>query len=87
MTAAEPTPSGHRVVLVTKPDCHLCTAARLTVGRVSADLGVAWREESTADDPALAERFADEVPVVLVDGIQRDFWVIDEERLRRLLRG
>jgi hypothetical protein len=27
-----------------------------------------------------------EIPVVLVDGIQRDFWKIDEARLERVLR-
>ncbi len=75
-----------RVLLVTKPDCHLCSAARETVARVSADLGVAWQEVSIAADRRLAEQFAEEVPVVLVDGVQRDFWVIDEGRLRRLLQ-
>jgi hypothetical protein len=34
----------------------------------------------------LRERFAEEIPVVLVDGVQRDFWKIDEVRLDRTLR-
>lgn len=73
------------LVLVTRPDCHLCHAARETVGRVSAELGVVWREESIADHAELLERFSEEVPVLLLDGVQRDFWTIDEARLRRLL--
>jgi hypothetical protein len=36
--------------------------------------------------PELRERYAEEIPVVLVDGIQRDFWKIDETRLDRDLR-
>ena len=33
------------------------------------------------DDAGLRERYAEEIPVVLVDGVQRDFWKIDEVRL------
>lgn len=73
------------LVLVTRPGCHLCDAARQTVGRVAGELGVSWREESVGDHPELLERFSEEVPVLLLDGVQRDFWTIDETRLRRLL--
>lgn len=74
------------VVLITKADCHLCAEARAAVGRVTAALGIAWTEQSVDDDAALRERFAEEIPVVLVDGVQRDFWKIDETRLTRTLR-
>ena len=74
------------VVLLTKADCHLCAAARDAVGRVSARLGLGWTEQSVDGDAALRERYAEEIPVVLVDGIQRDFWKIDEARLERVLR-
>ena len=74
------------VVLVTKPQCHLCEDARAVVERVTASLGLRWRERSVTDAPELLERFAEELPVLMIDGVQRDFWTIDEERLRRLLR-
>ncbi|MDQ0849029.1 hypothetical protein QFZ65_000967 [Arthrobacter sp. B3I9] len=74
------------VVLITKADCHLCAAARAAVARVTEALGIGWSEQSVDSDPALRERFAEEIPVVLVDGIQRDFWTIDEARLERTLR-
>ncbi len=74
------------VVLITKADCHLCAEARAAVGRVTDALGIGWREQSVDDDAALRERFAEEIPVVLVDGVQRDFWKIDEVRLARTLR-
>ena len=38
------------------------------------------------NQPELRERYAEEIPVVLVDGVQRDFWKIDEARLERVLR-
>ncbi|WP_354185918.1 glutaredoxin family protein [Arthrobacter sp. UYCu712] len=74
------------VVLITKADCHLCAEARAVVGRVTDALGIGWREQPVDDDAELRERFAEEIPVVLVDGIQRDFWKIDEVRLARTLR-
>ena len=74
------------VVLLTKADCHLCAAARDAVGRVTAGLGLQWTEQSVDGDEALRHRYAEEIPVVLVDGVQRDFWKIDEARLERVLR-
>lgn len=83
VTAGKPWSSG--LVLVTRPDCHLCTDARDVVGRVAKESGIDWLEESVNDHTELLEQFSEEVPVVLLDGVQRDFWVIDEARLRRLL--
>lgn len=77
----------HRLSLLTRPQCHLCDAARDTVRRVAADLEVGWEEISIAGDETLSERYGEEIPVLLVDGIQRDFWQIDEDRLRRLLNS
>ena len=74
------------VVLLTKADCHLCSAARDAVGRVTAALGLEWTERSVDSDDALRDQYAEEIPVVFVDGIQRDFWKIDEARLDRVLR-
>jgi hypothetical protein len=76
-----------RVTLVTRPGCHLCEAAREVVARVCADLGEAWEELDLDADPALSARYADEIPVTLVDGRQHDFWRVDETRLRRALAG
>ncbi|MDR7159987.1 glutaredoxin family protein [Arthrobacter sp. BE255] len=75
-----------QVVLITKTDCHLCADARDAVGRVTASLGLGWTEQRVDDDPELRDRYAEEIPVVLVDGIQRDFWKIDESRLERVLQ-
>ncbi len=76
---------GAGVVLLTRPDCHLCQDARAVVGSVTAEFGMEWRELTVAEAPGLGERFAEELPVLFIDGVQRDFWAIDEARLRRLL--
>ncbi|WP_255770523.1 glutaredoxin family protein [Pseudarthrobacter sulfonivorans] len=74
------------VVLITKSNCHLCADARDAVGRVTSALGLGWTEQLVDDLPELRERYAEEIPVVLVDGVQRDFWKIDEARLERVLQ-
>jgi hypothetical protein len=74
-----------RVTLYSKPGCHLCDDARAVVERVCADLGESFHEISILDDPALLERYGEEIPVTLVDGKQHDFWRVSEERLRAAL--
>jgi hypothetical protein len=74
-----------RVTLYSKPGCHLCDDARVVIERVCADLGESYDEVSILDDPALLDRYAEEIPVTLVDGKQHDFWRVDEARLRAAL--
>jgi glutaredoxin len=74
-----------RVTLYTRPGCHLCHEARVVVERVCADLGEEYDEVDVTGDPALLERFTEEIPVTFVDGRQHDFWRVDEQRLRAAL--
>ena len=74
-----------RVTLVVRDGCHLCVEARAVVERVCGDLGVGWHEVDVDADPALRERWSEEVPVTLVDGRQHGFWRVDEDRLRAAL--
>ncbi len=80
----EPPP---RIVLYSKPGCHLCDDAREVVARVCADLGERYAAVSIDDDPELRKRFGDEIPVTFVDGKQHDFWRVSETRLRAALTG
>lgn len=74
-----------RVVLVGKPGCHLCDDARPTVAAVAAEAGVGWDEVSILDDPELAARYRDMIPVVLVDGAPVSRWWVDADELRSVL--
>ncbi|OMH34449.1 glutaredoxin family protein [Tersicoccus sp. Bi-70] len=76
-----------RVELLTRPGCHLCEDARQVVQEVTASLGLTWAERSIDGDAELTARFGEEIPVLMIDGVQRDFWRIDPQRLRRLLAG
>ena len=74
-----------RITLYSRPGCHLCDEARIVIERVCADLGESYVERSVDADPALRERYGEEIPVTLVDGRQHDFWRVDETRLRAAL--
>ena len=74
-----------RVTLIGKPGCHLCDAARAVVAQVTDELGESFVERSVLDEPELMARYAEEIPVTLVDGRQHDFWRVDADRLRAAL--
>lgn len=78
-------PAERVVTLVGKPGCHLCDDAREVVAAVCAEVGAAWEEKDILQDEALHQAYAEQIPVVLVDGEQHDFWRVSPERLRRAL--
>ena len=71
--------------LITRNECHLCAGARAVVAGAAADFGLTWSETSIDGDAGLTARYGEEIPVVLVDGVPRDFWHIDPVRLRSVL--
>ena len=74
-----------RVVLVGRFGCHLCEQAELVVAQVCRERGEAYRVVSIEDDPTLADRYAEYIPVILVDGEQHDFYRVDPVRLAAAL--
>ena len=74
-----------RVVLIGKPDCHLCENARLIIAKVCEELGETWSELSILEDPQLADLYFESIPVVMIDGKIHDKWRVDEARLRSAL--
>ena len=80
-----------RVTLLSKPGCHLCDAARDVVASVlvGAELEastVEFDELSILDDPALNERYWDEIPVVLIDDKVHTIWRVDPDRFALALK-
>ncbi|PPG20782.1 glutaredoxin family protein [Rathayibacter toxicus] len=79
-----------RLTLVGKPGCHLCDDARAVVQQVLAELdsaavAVSFEEVSLLENPELQERFAEEIPVLLIDGRVHTYWRVGPARLRRAL--
>jgi len=74
-----------RVVLYTKPGCHLCDDARAVVEAVCAELHERYDEIDITTSEDLMRDYGEQIPVTLVDGGQHDFWRVDPDRLRRAL--
>ena len=86
MTAA------HHLTLIGKPACHLCDDARVVVQAVVAEVEatdapprITLEERSILDEAELAERYAEEIPVLLIDGEVHNYWRIDPVRLKTAL--
>jgi hypothetical protein len=81
-----------RLTLIGKPGCHLCDDARDVVQAVMTEVGAAdaaprviLEERSILDDAELAARYAEEIPVLLIDGEVHDYWRVDPVRLKTAL--
>lgn len=69
-----------------KPGCHLCDDARAIVTEVLAEFpGTTFEEQSILDDAGLLDEYAEEIPVVLIDGRVHTIWRVDPARLRKAL--
>ncbi|WP_329518584.1 glutaredoxin family protein [Spirillospora sp. NBC_01491] len=73
------------ITLLGKPGCHLCDDARTVIERVAADLGVAWTERDITRSEDDTREYWEQIPVTLINGVQHDFWRVDEARLRAAL--
>jgi hypothetical protein len=80
------------ITLIGKPGCHLCDTARDVVASVVAELGseasapsITVEELSILDDAGLADRYAEEIPVLLLNGRVHNIWRVDPVRLRQAI--
>jgi hypothetical protein len=75
------------VSVLTRVDCHACEVACAVVARICGELAVPWSAADVDADPELRAEYGDRVPVILVDGVEHGYWAVEEDRLRRALRG
>ena len=80
-------PGQPRVVVYTKPGCHLCEDAERLVAAVCDETGEQWLSVDISADDALMRAYGEHIPVTFVDGAQHDFWRVDPQRLRTALGG
>ena len=87
--AAGAAPDRPRVVLHTRPGCHLCDTARDVVAEVCAVAGHRWAEVDVDSEQArhdgVHERWTDLVPVVTVDDRHHAHFRVDPEALASAL--
>lgn len=80
------------MTLIGKPGCHLCDDAREAIDEVTRQVEsghpgvvIVLDEHSILDEPDLFEKYADEIPVLLIDGRQHTYWRVDKQRLTTAL--
>ena len=73
------------IELLTREGCHLCEAARTTVAEVADEFGLDYTEVDIDSRPDLLEQFTNEVPVLRVNGVVKDFWQVNARRFRKTL--
>ena len=67
-----------RLVLYTRPGCHLCVGAREALQRV----GHPFEEVDIESDDELLKRYLERIPVVALDGEELYDFFVDESDLR-----
>ncbi|MEU6115407.1 glutaredoxin family protein [Streptomyces sp. NPDC047117] len=78
-------PADRTVTLIGKPGCHLCDDAQQVIETICAETGAAWEKKDITEDEELYRKYWEQIPVILVDGAQHDFWRVDPQRLRKAL--
>jgi glutaredoxin len=75
-----------RVILYSRPGCHLCDAARAVLEAERARTRFELREVNVQDDDALERAYGVRIPVVEIDGDERFEYEVDASELSRVLR-
>lgn len=69
-----------KITIIGKPGCHLCDEAEVLVKALIEGRDIEIEKFSILDDPKLAARYSEEIPVILIDGKVHDIFRIDEKR-------
>ena len=73
------------ISLITKSGCHLCEEAEVVLNQICKELGLEYSKIFIEENQDLALKFQEEIPVVLIDGIQHSAWRVDPVKLRAAL--
>jgi len=74
------------ITLYTKPECGLCDEAKAVLLDLQRELPFEMREVDITANPALYDRFREEIPVAFLDGRKLFKYRVDPALLRRQLQ-
>jgi glutaredoxin len=75
----------HKITVMSKPDCHLCEEALAVIQQVvGSHVAVLIEEVDITQDLNLLEKYHDEIPVVLIDGVEKFRLRVDPDKLARM---
>jgi glutaredoxin len=75
-----------RVVVYSKPDCHLCDEAKKVLTELQSSLEFDLEVLDIRSDPELYETYREQIPVVFINDRKAFRYRVDPERFRRLLQ-
>jgi glutaredoxin len=75
----------HRLTIYSKPDCHLCDLAKQVVDRVRQQIDFSLEIVDISQNDALKARYANDIPVILLDGQEIARHFVRERNLLSLL--
>ncbi len=75
----------HEVIVYSRHGCHLCDVVKEQLARLATNLPFHWHEVDIDADPALQQRYNEEVPVVFIDGRKAFKYRLDERDFQRRL--
>ena len=73
------------VTVYSRHNCHLCEVAFQTLTSLQGELDFDLTKLFIDGDVELEKQYGEQVPVILIDGQQHDFWRVDPERFRSSL--
>jgi len=77
-----------RVDVVGKPGCHLCDDADVIIDAIASEFpSVQVVRHNILDDARLFDEWHNDIPVVLIDGVQHSSWRIDADEFRTALEA
>lgn len=79
-----------RVIIYSRPDCHLCHEAEAAIRRSSCSQEIEIEMVNIDEDPHLRELYQNDIPVVFINGVKAFKHRVSPEdfcrKLRRLAR-
>jgi glutaredoxin len=75
----------HDVVVYSRKSCHLCDVVKDTLVQLHGQAAFQWREVDIDTDPALRQKYNEEVPVIFINGRKAFKYHMDPRQFLRVL--
>ena len=76
-----------KVVIYSKPECHLCDEAKAAIQAAGCEGQATLEEVNIESDPELRRRYRYDIPVITLDGVEAFRHRVSPEQFREALRG
>ncbi len=75
------------VTLYSRSNCHLCDVAMEALTNLQGELKFEIEKLLIDGDAELETKYGEQVPVILINGKQHDFFRVDPERFRKAINS